>query len=62
MLRLLSMKNCVKSSCSGDEIEYLNLKISVIETESHRATFVKVEVFPEELEKPDENDKADDEE
>ena len=46
----------------GDEIEYLNLKISVIETESHRATFVKVEVFPEELEKPDENDKADDEE
>ena len=46
----------------GDEIEYLNLKISVIETESHRATFVKVEVFPEELEKPDENDKVDDEE
>ena len=46
----------------GDEIEYLNLKISVIETESHRATFVKVEVFPEELGKAEESEASAEEE
>ena len=46
----------------GDEIEYLNLKISVIETESHRATFVKVEVFPDELRNSDEGEASSEEE